>query len=410
MNSAVTMSPPRATARTGVFLPMLLVAVFAGAAWVSFAVSGAFVAAGVYRVEDVWFDADIGRVFDNLTDRFSDHYRTAVHPLSSLLLSTPTIALTHLGLPAELAARLTMAAGAGCLAATFFLLCSRLTGRALDGLIYTLLLMSSASFLFFATVFELYAWGAFSILAALACATVEGRHKGLALIAGSAISLSFTVTNWMAGLAVTALSEPLRCVALYTVFAFAAVAALTAVQSNLYPKAGKFLYLGEETRYAKIDIKEKILAAPRGFFVDPIVIPGVAAIVEKDGVRVLNAQPPEAGTTVAHKFAVAVWALLFGAGALAAWNAARMQGGLRQMAILVGGLIAGQLVLHIFYGPWFFLYSLHFAPLLVLMAAFSSATKWRLPCLAAALLLAGLGGLINVAAVQEAIALMQPAR
>jgi hypothetical protein len=55
------------------------------------------------------------------------------------------------------------------------------------------------------------------------------------------------------------------------------------------------------------------------------------------------------------------------------------------------GLIAGQLILHLFYGDdGFFLYSLHFAPLLILLASFSSATKWRMPCLAGAVLV-GLG-------------------
>jgi hypothetical protein len=33
---------------------------------------------------DAWFDSDIHRVVDNLTDRNSDHYRTNVHPLFSL--------------------------------------------------------------------------------------------------------------------------------------------------------------------------------------------------------------------------------------------------------------------------------------------------------------------------------------
>ncbi len=410
MDSAVAISPPKSSAGIDTAFSTLLILVFLAAAWISFSFSGTLVATGASRVQDVWFDGDLARVFANLTDRFSDHYRNAVHPLSSLLLSTPTIALTQLGLSAELAARLTMATGAGFLAMTFLLLCYRLTGGVLDALIYTLLLMSSAGFLFFATVFELYAWGAFSIVAALLCATVSGRYKAAALIAGSAVSLSFTVTNWMAGLAVTALAEPPRRAALYTVMAFATVAALAAVQSNLYRTSGKFLYLGEEARYAKIDIRQKIQAVPRAFFVDPIIFPGVGSGTDKDGKRFLMAQPSANGASLVHKFAVLTWIALFGAGAAAAWSAWRRRSNLRRMAMLASGVTAGQLILHVFYGSWFFLYSLHYAPLLVLLASFASASKWRLPCLAGALVLAGLAAANNVAGFEQAIEFMQPSR
>jgi hypothetical protein len=33
---------------------------------------------------DSWFEADVPRVFANMTDRHSNHYRTKVHPLFSL--------------------------------------------------------------------------------------------------------------------------------------------------------------------------------------------------------------------------------------------------------------------------------------------------------------------------------------
>jgi hypothetical protein len=83
------------------------------------------------------------------------------------------------------------------------------------------------------------------------------------------------------------------------------------------------------------------------------------------------------------------------------------QGRLRRIATLVTGVITGQLVLHLFYGDdGFFLYSLHFAPLLILLASFSSATRWRLPCLAGTVILAGLAGWNNVAGIQQAIQLL----
>jgi hypothetical protein len=403
MNATATLSP-KSWAGTETYFPIFLSLVFLAAIGISFSISGALTAANIHRTQDLWFDADTQRVFDNLTYRFSNHYRTSVHPLTSLLISTPTIILESLGCSAELAARLTIAVGAGLLAITFFYLCAWVTGRAIDAAVYTSLLMSSASFLCFATVFELYAWGAFSILAALVSATIEGRYKGAALVIGSAVSLSFTVTNWMAGLAAVYFSVPIRRAALYAALGFAAVAALSAVQSNLYPTSGKFLFFEEEQKYTKIDIREKLQAAPKAFFLDPIILPGVVSKISPAGKTILTAEHADGVTNPILKFAALIWICLASTGAVAAWNS---HGRLRHMATLVTILIAGQLTLHLFYGDdGFFLYSLHFAPLLILLASFSSSTKWRMPCLAGAVVLVGLAAWNNLAGIKMAIQLL----
>ena len=292
------------------------------------------------------------------------------------------------------------------LALTFFYLCTWIAGRLIDALVYTSLLISNASFLCFATVFELYAWGGFSILAALVSMTVADRYKPAALVIGSALSLSFTVTNWMAGLAVAFWSVPIRRAMLYSALVFAGVAALSAVQSNLYPTSGKFLFLGEEQKYTKIDIREKVQTAPTAFLLDPIIFPGVSKVREQ-GKTILIAERPAGATNWLLNGASVVWLCLAVAGALAAWNVWSARGPLRQMATLVTGLIAGQLVLHLFYGDdGYFLYSLHFAPLLILLASFASATKWRLPCLGGAVVLVGLAAWNNLAGVKMAIQLL----
>ena len=406
MNSTAALSP-KSWAGAETYFPIILFLVFLAAMAISFSISGTLTAASIQRTQDLWFDADTRRVFDNLTYRFSDHYRTSVHPLTSLLLSTPTIILQSLGCSAEFAARITIAVGAGLLALTFFYLCTWIAGRVIDALVYTSLLVSSASFLCFATVFELYAWGGFSILAALAGATMGDRYKPAALVIGSAVSLSFTVTNWMAGLAVAFWSVPIRRAVLYSALAFAAVAALSAIQSNLYPTSGKFLFLGEEQKYTKIDIREKVQTAPTAFLLDPIIFPGVVSKISEQGKTILTAERPDGATNWLRTVASAVWLCLAGAGALAAWRVWSARGPSRQMAPLVTGLIAGQLVLHLFYGDdGYFLYSLHFAPLLILLASFASATKWRMPCLGGAVVLVGLAGWNNLAGIKMAIQLL----
>jgi hypothetical protein len=43
---------------------------------------------------NVWFQADVARVYSNMTERRSDHYRTKVHPLFSIS-TNPLIHLLH---------------------------------------------------------------------------------------------------------------------------------------------------------------------------------------------------------------------------------------------------------------------------------------------------------------------------
>jgi len=379
----------------------LLSAAFLAAAATSLVLSGMLSDAGIQETQDLWFNGDTSRVFINLTQRWSDHYRTSVHPLAALLLTTPTVALTKLGCSPEVAARLVVACGAGLLAATFFYLCRLLTGRLLDASIYTLLLISTSSFLFFATAFELYGWGAFSILAALATATIAGRHKDAGLVVGSALSLSFTVTNWMAGLAVAAATQPPRRALLYSALAFALVAALSALQVNIYRSSGRFLNFREEASYARLDISKKLSAAPREFFADPIVFPGVQKTTADDGDGILIPALTDDTDGRIYMTALLIWLLIAGIGAYRVCTTPITAHRAQPVAALAAALICGQLLLHLIYGDGFFMYSLHFAPLLLLVASCASQTRWRWHCLAGAVLLTGLAAWNNLGGLEQ---------
>jgi len=352
----------------------------------------------------LWFESDVWRVYSNLVDRYSDHYRTAVHPLASLLLSTPVIVLKKLGLAPATAASIVTACGAGTLALSFFIVCRRLLGRTIDALVFTALLMSSAGYLFFTSVFEVYAWGGVTIMLAVLAATVTGRFQAAALVAGSALSLSITVTNWMAGLAATVLSVRLRQAVLYTVFAFAAVAFLSVVQTNFYSKAGRFLFVGEEPNYVDLHLGERLLNVPRVFFASSVVLDRLSDTMDNVGNPYVTAQHGDASLDTLGGTAMALWLVLLAAGAYGAWVAWRRGGTARVLAMLVASLIAGQLALHILYGEETFLYSLHYLPLLVLLASFAALTRWRWAALAGAALLAVLAGRHNLAQFDRAYA------
>src|SRR5262245_265647 len=199
---------------------------------------------------DFWFGGDIDRVFANLTSASSNHYRTSVHPLFSLIASTPTIGLIRVtGLSPIHAVLVGMATVAATATALLYSIL-RIVARRLDAVVYTGMFIMSAGFMFWFSVPETYPWGAVSILAAVLAATVIpfGRWPS-AVVITSALSLSFTVTNWMAGLVTAFLSQPWRKAIRLSVYAFALVAFLTPIQYALFPTAGRFLSLNEEHYY-----------------------------------------------------------------------------------------------------------------------------------------------------------------
>jgi hypothetical protein len=74
---------------------------------------------------------------------------------------------------------------------------------------------------------------------------------------------------------------------------------------------------------------------------------------------------------------VVIWTVLL---SLGVWGLVSMNGH-RSFRIVLGLTIVGQLVLHLLYGEETFLYSLHFAPLLILVAALSMLTPARIVAL-----------------------------
>lgn len=353
---------------------------------------------------NLWFEADASRVFSNLIDRNSNHYRTSVHPLASLFLSTPTIALIKLGVPADTAARLVVASGAGTLATCFFLTSRRLLARTLDALIFTALLLSTTSFLFFASAFELYAWGGATILLVLLAAAHNGRHKAAGLVVTSALSLGLTVTNWMAGVAAAVTRFGLCHGIHFTVLAFALVAALAVVQTNLYPTTGRFLSVTEERHYVELDLARRVVDAPRAFFVGAVVLDRMGETADFLGNPYVTERRGETSLGIVGGAAVALWLALCMAGACAAWSAWHGVGVRRRLGQLTSLIVAGQLLLHLVYGEETVLYSPHYVPLLVLLSSFAARTRWRRVVLATAATTAVLAAWHNVHQLEEAYA------
>ena len=178
-------------------------------------------------INDVWFQSDLKRVFENMTDRFArGHYRVKVHPLHSLLTYSPTLLLRKIGFdPLHAVQIVTASIAAVYLLAVYVLL--RVIGCArVDAFVFSLLGACSTAALFWLSVPESYGLGATSIvIGLLLAATGTQRRQALwKYVAISALTLSITVTNWMVGILATLTAHTLKRAVFITVIAFSVVA------------------------------------------------------------------------------------------------------------------------------------------------------------------------------------------
>src|SRR5687768_11212621 len=97
----------------------------------------------------VWFESDLARVYDNMADRWSNHYRTKVHPLFSLLTHPLVYAFTKfVGLAPTTAIRILNAVVAGAWLVVLFSI-MRLAGcRMFDAVLFSLIAACSAGAVF----------------------------------------------------------------------------------------------------------------------------------------------------------------------------------------------------------------------------------------------------------------------
>src|SRR6185312_14809580 len=156
-------------------------------------------------------------------------------------------------------------------------------------------------------------------------------------------------------------------------------------QKFLFPSAQFFLGNRDELHYTL----QSDTGGPSGiatvFALHSIVMPEVQSVPTKTAIRRidhvqmpvdhrLSVQSSRIGTGSPHAMlATVLWGVLL---AMGSWALCFMRGHPR-LRLTLGLTVAGQLVLHLIYGHETFLYAMHFAPLLVIVAALSTLTRAR---------------------------------
>lgn len=377
---------------------------------------------------DFWFESDGIRVVLNMTSPASG-MRSQLHPFFTFFALPPTVALMQLAsLDGLTAVRVVTAAVAGTTVAAFYVL-QRLTVRPrLDALLFTAVLATSASSIFWFTVPETYAFGALGFVAALAF-VAAGPARPASLAAAVAINvgtLGITLTNWMAGLLATVarcspgtfrfwrrpVAATIRELA-PTARVIVATAAVSAILwlglRAIFPKTrAPFPYSwDDEHQYLLWPSLARLGEAAEAFFLHTMVMPEFTAhwrVQATASGMALNAQHASiSGSNLWAVAALAAWIALLAYGALSLVRGT----GQPEYRITLGLLTLAQAAMHFLYGEETFLYSLHYLPLLVGVAALGAEGRARLPALLLAGVLVACNLVNNLAQFDRAVAALR---
>ena len=354
---------------------------------------------------DFWFEADTLREVSNMTRVHANHYRTSVHPLFSLLTFIPVYAVRHgLSMSPVQAVLLVTSVIGGLWSGTLYVLLRLLGCRKPDAFVFTLLGVCSASALFWLPVPNSFSWGSLTIMFALVLLLLaEQRTFGAAVyVVASALTLSVTVTNWMAGLLVTLVRWPWRQAAQLSVNALCLVVLLWGVQKVIFPSAEFFIGSRGETSYINHPQAGTATNVASSFVFHSLIAPAVRFIkddaytqINDDSFRLSErltfqfSSPGSAGPL--GVIAVGIWSALLLNGL---WRLLTLSGHVR-FRLVLGLLLVSELALHMLYGEETFTYSLNFVPLLIAVAALGALSPGRPLVLGLASLLVVCAGINN---------------
>lgn len=332
----------------------------------------------LFQSMDFWFEADTLREISNMTRVHDDHYRTSVHPLFSLLTFVPVYLVKHgLSVSPLRAVLLVGSLGGGLWGGTLFMLFRLLGCRRLDATVFTVLGLVSASALFWLPLPNSYSWGSLSIMLALVLLLyTEQRPLGASVyVAASALTLSFTVTNWMAGLLVSLARWPWKQAVQLSVNAFCLVVILWGLQKVIFPSAVFFIGHREETSFVNHPQAGGIANVASSMVFHSLVAPAVR-FLKDDAYAQANADAFRLSERLTFQFSAPGSAGPLGLVAVGLWSALLLNGFWRMLTmdhhlrfrLVLGGMLAFEIVLHMLYGEETFVYSLNFMPLLLAVA------------------------------------------
>jgi hypothetical protein len=389
--------------RADIVIALCLTVLAAGASWVGSGIT----AASVPAANSLWFASDSFEFREQLT--VTPHeIETRRHPLSAVLLRVPVRVSQRLTgvVDSDLLVRAFLAL-AGAAWVTLLFAGNRLMGcRPADSALFALLALTSATGMFWLVMPDIFVFSslttlpAFLLIAARRSPTLA-RERWTTI--ATALSYSMTVTNVVFGGVTTVLRHPPRRAVQVIANAGWIVLALLVIQKSIYPSTAFFnVETGGDVYVTRLLWP---LDPLRSFIVYSMVMPQ-PGIDTTWGHAVLSVQSAALATsTFAGAIATATWIAMLSIGVIAL----KISSAARDVKVYLLIVTAFQLLLHVVFGEETFLYSPHFLPWLLFIAALGLLSPWRrvVLTLAGVLLIASLVN--NIARWQESVALAQQA-
>lgn len=334
---------------------------------------------GIYT-SDTWFDADIPKTVLVMTDRQASQHRVSTeHPLVSLAAWTPVAALQTLGLEIFPAVRVFLAILSALWVACLFVLLRRLGSESIDAALFTSIGIASASAMFWFAVPELFLYGSLLLIIAMCVLTVAPppRWRRVYFIGIGVLSLSLTVTNWLLGLLGSLMMLTRRHALQVTIATFLVVSALWGMQRLVFPASEFFVGSTRPLEFLHAPSPARVAEVSSAFFITSMVMPKIRTVPKSEGPERLSVQSSRPGSGgIAGFVGAAAWCALLAAGA--GWGArSRLRSDQGSLWAVISSFALSQLALFMVFGAETFLYSMTFLPMLIVIAASVSLTRFR---------------------------------
>jgi hypothetical protein len=348
-------------------------------------------------VNDLWFDADVYRIYYVMTDRMSvENDRSTTHPLFAIIAYPTMQAMTSiLGIGPPRALRLLVAISAALWIVCLYSTMRLIDCKKFDATVFSVLAASSSSSIFWFAIPETFAMGSISILVSLAFIAFT-RFKNINLIwyvILNIFTLSITITNWIAGLTVTYIKLSFRKFMVTIALALTIALCLWLIQTVLFPSAHQLV--SNESGYILMTQAGGVINSLQAILVHSMIAPALLlrnGLGIVSGELILSFQGATLGSgSVWGAIAVIPWIFLLCLG-VRSFFIANIDPGFRLTLVII---LIGQVLLHLIYGSEVFLYSLHFLPLIIIFASLTTLTRYRKVALVLALLLIPLAFMNN---------------
>lgn len=354
-----------------------------------------------FYAQDVWFGSDIPTVFGNITSFDSDFGRNNKHPLFPLFVFPIVFGLGKiLSLDPLSAARLVAVLVAVSWVGSLYALFRLMGCQRLDSTLFSILGGVSAASMFWLVTPESFSFGSVTILLGLIFVVLT-QYQQLPMgwyVAVNIVTVSITITNAMVGIFATLINQRWQRVIKIGVISLLMSTALWVVQRILFTNSGfpfqPGTFIGEK-KFVTVPEKGGVLAAISSFFYQTMVMPAVEFIdspIRPDWIKLdVNTLNPISGSWMGG-IAVFAWTGLL---LLGFWGLFSIKQHVK-LRLVLGLTLVAQLLMHSVYGLGeTFIYTLHFAPLLLTLAALSLFTRLRLLSLGLVVILIVSAGVTN---------------